>query len=42
MAQWLAGLEINFLEHWPRGPPAHKIWWSSAIFGGPVRIFKLG
>ena len=32
----ISGLEINFLEHWPRGPRAPKIWWSSAISGGPV------
>ena len=31
------GLEINFLKHWPRGPPTLKIWWSCAISGGPVR-----
>ena len=36
-----AGLEINFLEHWPSGPPAPKIWWSSSISGGPVKFFKI-
>ena len=36
-----SGLEINFLEHWPSGPPVPKIWWSSSISGGPVRIFKI-
>ena len=28
---------MNYLEHWPRKPPPSKIWWSSAISGGPVR-----
>ena len=35
------GLEINLLKHWPRRPPPLQIWWSSAISGGPVRIFKI-
>ena len=34
-----SGLEITYLEHWPRWPPCTKIWWSSAISGGPVKQY---
>ena len=31
------GLENNFLEHWPREPPASKILWLFSISGRPLR-----
>ena len=28
-------LVIDISRHWTDGPPAHEIWWSCQISGGP-------